>query len=93
MTMVFYFAALPYSIVLLVKLYKDSIYNDIVRFWVLYVFILANLINGILLVIVFFHMFCAKRRENNIIKKNMKLNEDRIKELRNEVVQAIKNAK
>lgn len=90
MTMVFYFAALPYSITLLVKLYKDSVYNDIVRFWALYIFILANLINGILLVVVFFHMFCVKRIENNILKKNMEIDENLITSLRREVREALK---
>lgn len=93
LTIFFYFVALPLSIILLVQIWDHQVYRDKAEYWVLYAFVFTNLVKGILIVVVFFHMFCAKRRENNIIKRNMKLNEEKIKELRNEVVQAIKNAK
>lgn len=67
-------------------------YRDKAEYWPLYVFVFTNLVKGVLIVIVFIHMFCAKRIENNILKKNMELNEKRIEELRDEVVHAIKNA-
>ena len=93
MTIAFYFIALPLSIILLVQLLKDKIYEDYVEFWALYIFILANLINGVLIVVVFFHMFIVKRKENSILKKNMEINENKIKEFRNEVQEALKSAK
>lgn len=93
MTITFYFIALPLSIILLVKLWDDPVYQDKSKFWVLYILILANLINGILIVVVFFHMFIVKRKENSLLKKNMEINESKIRNYRNEVRQALKNAK
>ena len=93
MTIIFHFSALPLSIILLFTLLDDPIYKDIKEFWALYVFILANLINGILIVVVFFHMFIVKRKENSLLKKNMEINESKIRNYRNEVRQALKNAK
>ena len=93
MTITFYFIALPLSIILLVKLLKDSVYGEILDFLSLYIFIIANLVNGILIVVVFFHMFIVKRKENSILKKNMEINESKIRNYRREVTQALKNAK
>ena len=92
LTIFFYFVALPLSIILLVQMWDHPDYRDKAEYWPLYVFVFTNLVKGVLIVIVFIHMFCAKRIENNILKKNMELNEKRIEELRDEVVQAIKNA-
>jgi hypothetical protein len=86
------FLALPLSIFLLIKLYDDTEYRDLKEYWVLYIFIIANLINGILYVIVFFHMFLVKRKENSILKKNMELDENLIKNIRIEVREALKKA-
>ena len=93
LTIFFYFVALPLSIILLVKLWDHQDYRDKAEYWALYVFTFSNLVKGILIVIVFIHMFFAKRREISILKKNIKVNEEKIKELRNEVKQALKNAK
>ena len=92
LTIFFYFVALPLSIILLVQMWDHPDYRDKAEYWPLYVFVFTNLVKGVLIVIVFIHMFCAKRIENNILKKNMELNEKRIEELRDEVVHAIKNA-
>ena len=89
----YFFLALPLSIFLLIKLYDDTEYRDLKEYWVLYIFIIANLINGILYVIVFFHMFLVKRKENSILKKNMELDENLIKNIRTEVREALKKAK
>ena len=93
LTIAFYFIALPLSIILLVKLWNDEVYQDKEKFWPLYAFISTNLINGILIVVVFLHMFIVKRKENSILKKNMVINENKITEYRNEVREALKNAK
>ena len=93
LTIAFYFIALPLSIILLVKLWNDEVYQDKEKFWPLYAFISTNLINGILIVVVFLHMFIVKRKENSILKKNMEINENEITEYRNEVREALKNAK
>ena len=92
LTIFFYFVALPLSIILIVKLWDDEEYKNKEEYWVLYVFVFTNLVKGVLIVVVFIHMFCVKRIENSILKKNMELNEKLIKELRNEVELAIKNA-
>ena len=42
------FLALPLSIFLLIKLYDDTEYRDLKEYWVLYIFIIANLINSCL---------------------------------------------
>ena len=91
MTITFYFIALPLSIILLVKLLKDKVYGSVFDYFSLYVFIFANFVNGILIVVVFIHMFIVKRKENNILKKNMDINESKIRNYRNEVAQALKN--
>ena len=90
MTIVFYFVALPLSIILLTKMWEDSVYKDKKKYWPLYVFVSANLVNGVLIVIVFFHMFLVKRIENSILKKNMEIDENMITSLRNEVRNALK---
>ena len=92
-TIIFYFIALPYSINLLVNLWKDPVYHDKNKFWALYALIVTNLIDGVLIVVVFIHMFCVKRIENNILKKNMELNEELIESLRTEVREALQKAK
>jgi hypothetical protein len=84
------FLALPLSILLLVKLFDDPEYRDLKEYWALYIFIIANLVNGILYVIVFFHMFLVKRKENSILKKNMEIDENLIKNLRVEIREALK---
>lgn len=86
------FLALPFSIFLLVKILDNTEYRDLKEYWALYIFIIANLINGILYVIVFFHMFFVKRKENSILKKNMELDENLIKNIRAEVREALKKA-
>ena len=91
MTITFYFIALPLSIILLVKLLKDKVYGSVFDYCSLYIFIFANLVNGILIVVVFIHMFIVKRKENSILKKNMDINESKIRNYRKEVAQALKN--
>lgn len=93
LTISFYFVALPLSIILLTKLWKHQIYKEKKEFWELYIFVFANLVNGILIVVVFFHMFIVKRIENNILKSNMDIDEVQLKSIRSEVRQALKNAK
>ena len=93
LTIAFYFIALPISIILLVKLLKHQHYKVLTKFWALYVFILANLINGILMIAVFLHMFFVKRHENSILKKNMQIDENKISEYRRIVREALKKPK
>ena len=93
MTIVFNFAALPLSIILFIKLWKDPIYKDLKKFWALYIFLLANFINGLLIVFVFFHMFLVKRIENSILKSKLEIKEDMIESFRTEVREALKKPK
>ena len=93
LTIAFYLVAFPLSIILLVQLWDHRDYRDKVEYWALYVFAFSNLLKGVLIVIVFIHMLVAKRRKISILKENINVNEDKIKELRNEVNQALKNAK
>ncbi len=93
LTIVFYFVALPLSIILLKKLWKHQVYKEKKHFWALYTFIFDNLVNGVLIVVVFFHMFIVKRIENNILKSNMELDEEQLKSIRSEVREALKRAK
>lgn len=92
MTIIFYFVALPLSIILLKNMWKHIDYKDKKKYWALYAFILTNLINGALMFFVFFHMFLVKRIENSILKKNMELDESMIQNYRNEVREALKKA-
>ena len=92
MTIIFYFIALPLSIILLKNMWKHQVYKDKKKYWALYSFIFTNLINGALIVVVFFHMFLVKRIENSILKKNMELDEGMIENYRNEVRDALKKA-
>ena len=93
LSIAFYFAALPYSITLLTKLWNDDNYKNKKKFWPIYVFICTNLIDGVLIVVVFFHMFLVKRIENSILKQSMEIDESQISFYRNEVREALKNAK
>ena len=93
LSIIYYFIALPSSIILLLKLWDDPYYGDKKEYWVLYTFIFANLINGVLILIVFLHMFFVKRIQNRILKNSMDLDENLIKNLRKEVREALKNAK
>ena len=92
MTIIFYFAALPITIILLKNMWKHQAYKDKKEYWALYTFIFTILINGILLVYVFCHMFLAKRIENHFLKKSMKLDEDLLKNVTTEVREALKKA-
>jgi hypothetical protein len=93
LTIVFDFIALPYSINLLYNMWNDPIYKDKMGYWALYTFIFANLTNGILIVVVFFHMFLVKRIEINTLKENMDVKEELIKTFRAEVREALKKPK
>ena len=92
MTIIFHLIALPLSIILLKNMWKHQTYKDKKKYWALYAFIITNLINGVLIVVVFFHMFLVKRIENSILKKNMELDEGMIQNYRNEVRDALKKA-
>jgi len=92
MTIIFYFFALPLSIILLKNMWKHQVYKDKKKYWALYAFVFSNLINGALIVVVFFHMFLVKRIENSILKKNMEIDEGMIENYRNEVRDALKKA-
>ena len=92
MTIIFHLISLPLSIILLKNMWKHQNYKDKKKYWALYAFVFTNLINGILIVVVFFHMFLVKRIENSILKKNMELDEGMIQNYRNEVRDALKKA-
>ena len=89
----FYFMALPLSIILLKKLWKHYTYKDKKHFWALYTFIFANLVNGILIVIVFIHMFVVKIKQNRIFKVDIKIDEQILADIRAEVRESLKKVK
>ena len=93
LSILFNVIALPYSISLLVQLWKDDVYKDKKKFWPVYAFIVTNLIDGLLIVVVFFHMFLVKRIENSLLKQSMEIDESQISFYRNEVREALKKAK
>lgn len=92
-TIAFYFMALPLSIILLKKLWKHEMYKDKKHFWALYTFIFANLANGILIVIVFIHMFVVKRKKNWLFERGMDMDDKMISNIRAEVRESLKKAK
>lgn len=92
MTIVFYFTALPLSIILFKNMWKHNDYKNKKEYWALYTFISVILIDGILIVYVFLHMFIKKRIENRFWKKMINYDEDLLKICTNEVREALKKA-
>ena len=92
MTIVFYFAALPLSIILLKNMWKHNDYKDKKEYWALYTFISVILIDGILIVYVLLHMFAKKRIENRFWKKMINLDDNLLKISTKEVREALKKA-
>ena len=93
LTIVLYFAALPFAGFVFYVLITDQYLGDIKKYWPLYTACILSFLNGLIILIVLLVMLCITKRSNDILKKNMELDENHITELRNEVRLALKNAK
>ena len=93
LTITLYFIALPFSCFIFYALITDQTYENYTKFWPIYASCLLSFLNGLIILIVLIVMVCMQRKTNDILKKNMDLDENHITELRNEVRSALKNAK
>ena len=93
LTIILYFFALPFSCFIFYELITDQIYEDYIKFWPLYIACFLSFLNGVIILAVLIVMVCMQRKTNDLLRKNMELDENHITELRNEVRIALKNAK
>lgn len=93
LTIALYFIALPYGGFLIYKLLCHEKYKDYKAFLMLYLFCGLNIIDGLLMVGVFFAMMLLKNKENSMLKKSMELDENYIKSIRRDVEIEMNKAK
>ena len=88
-TIAIYFIALPYSIILIIKLIQNSFLCKIFSFFFLYVFMISNLFAGLIMVLLLFYIVFGKKRIN-VRKKQYNIDNSNLENIRNEVRNAMK---
>ena len=83
-----YFIALPYSCILIIKLFQNEHLSHVFRFLLLYFFLLINLIAGLIMVIVLFYMV-FKKRTGNPRKSGYDIDNENVETIKNEIRNAI----
>jgi len=83
-----YFISLPYSFFLLINLFRDKTYSNVISFFWLYIFLGINLIAGLMMFISLCYMVCAKR-SGSVRKFEYPIDNDNVEKIRNEVAEAI----
>jgi hypothetical protein len=79
-----YVIAIPLGIYYIIYLIGDTILCEIQRFYLLYLFTIANIIIGTLTILSFLYiMICLRTKVNN--KENISLNDEFIKKIENEI--------
>ena len=84
-----YFISLPYSFFLLINLFRDKTYSNIISFFWIYIFLGINLIAGLMMFLSLFYMVFAKR-SGSVRKFEYPIESENIENIRNEVRDAIK---
>lgn len=84
-----YFISLPYSFFLLINLFRDKTYSNIISFFWIYIFLGINLVAGLMLFASLFYMVFAKR-SGSVRKFEYAIENENIENIRNEVRDAIK---
>ena len=88
-TLGLYFISMPYSFCLLINLIKDKTYSNFFSFLWLYIFLIINLIAGLMLILSIFYMVFAKR-SGSVRKFEYPVDNENVENIRNEVRDAIK---
>lgn len=89
---ILYFIALPFSSFIFYTLITDQIYEDLGKFWPVYLICLLSFLSGVIIVAVLVAMILMQRKTNDILKRTMELDENRIIDLRNRVRDEMKKA-
>ena len=66
-TLGLYFIALPYSFFLIINLLRNDTYSKFISFFLIYFFLIINLLAGLIMVISLFYMVCTKRNGSELI--------------------------
>ena len=85
-----YFIAFPYSLCLIINLFRNEFYSKFSDFFWLYFFMFINLIAGSIMIIVLFYMV-FKKRSGSVRKFEYPVNSDNIENIRQEIRNAANN--
>ena len=89
MLILLYLIAIIIGIYLLLKIKKNSRYKDYIHYFLVYCFILLNILIGCSLFFIFlFVLFCIKPKESSIRQKNYKINDIQLHNIENEIQEA-----
>ena len=84
-----YFCDLPYSIILLIKLFQNDYLCKVFSFKLLYLFMTINFFAGLMMVLVLFYMIFIKKR-GNVRKLEFNIDNNNVENIRNEIRNAMK---
>ena len=87
-TLGLYFIALPYSFFLIINLLRNDTYSKLITFFLLYFFLIINLLAGLIMVISLFYMVFAKR-SGSVRKIEYPVDNDNVENIREQVRKAI----
>ena len=87
-TLGLYFIALPYSFFLIINLLRNDTYSKFISFFLIYFFLIINLLAGLIMVISLFYMVFAKR-SGSVRKIEYPVDNDNIENIREQVRKAI----
>ena len=90
-TCAIYLISLPYSIFLFMFLYKNKFYSSLNNFIMLYFFIIANAIAGLILFYILLVIIFVKR-DGSFRQRNYNIDDENLNNLRNEIRGAMQNA-
>ena len=88
-TIAIYFIALPYSFILIIKLFQNKFLCKVFSFFFLYFFMIINLFAGLIMVLLLFYIVFGKKRIN-VRKQQYNIDNSNLENIRNEVRNAMK---
>ena len=91
-TAVIYFFSLPYSIFLLIFLHNDKTYSSLSNFRKLYLFLVINLIAGLIMFYVILIIVFVKR-EGSLRKRRISIDDNNLQNIKDEIKEAMQKAK
>lgn len=91
-TAVVYFFSLPYSIFLLIFLHNDKTYSSLSNFRKLYLFLVINLIAGLIMFYVILIIVFVKR-EGSLRKRRISIDDNNLQNIKDEIKEAMQKAK
>ena len=90
-TAVVYFFSLPYSIFLLIFLHNDKTYSSLSNFRKLYLFLVINLIAGLIMFYVILIIVFVKR-EGSLRKRRISIDDNNLQNIKDEIKEAMQKA-